>query len=107
MKYRVDEQYRRAIAIIDAVCKAGGVSYLDFLFENRSTRLNVIRGVAFYLSWEYGVHPIRMAALTRYSRSNIINQSKRYRWYIKTGDNASVELYRRTKEILEEELLKK
>lgn len=107
MEYRIDEQYRRADIIIDAVCKVGGVSGLDFIFKKKSFRMNIIRGVAFYLSWEYGVHARNMAALSLRSRCNVINQSKRYRWYLRTGDPTSVELYQRAKVVIENELLER
>lgn len=100
MKINVDEQYRRADIIIDAVCKVGEVSYCDFLHHKRSLHMNILRGVAFYLSWEYDVHARRMAILAHRSRSNIINQSKRYRYYIHNGDPVSVQLYNRAKEII-------
>lgn len=103
----MEEQYRRACIIIDTVCKVGDVSWLDFLFKKKSSKMNIIRGVAFYLSWEYGVHASRMAALTVRSRCNVINQSKRYRWYLRTGDSASVELYQKAKVIIEKELLER
>lgn len=103
----MEEQYRRACIVIDAVCKAGDVSWLDFLFKKKSFQMNIVRGVAFYLSWEYGVHAARMAALTMRSRCNVINQSKRYRWYLRTGDSASVSIYHQAKEIIEKELLEK
>lgn len=91
------EQFRRADIIVDAICKVGQVSFCDLLFKKKSLQMNILRGVAFLLSWEYGVHARIMAQLTRRSRANIINQSKRYRFYLKTGDVYTVQLYNKVK----------
>lgn len=101
MEYSESEQYRRAEIVIDAVCKVGGCAYPDFLFKKKSLRMNILRGVAFYLSWEYGVHARRMAMLTHRSRGNIINQSKRYRYYISIDDPVSKEIYEEAKKEIE------
>lgn len=69
--------------------------------------MNIIRGVAFYLSWEYGVHARMMALHTHRSRANVINQSKKYRYYIKSGDPISVQLYQQTKKNIEIRLKEK
>lgn len=104
MVYDQEEQYRRADIIVDAVCQAGECSYCDFIFKKRSLRMNILRGVAFYLSWEYGVHARRMALVARRSRSNVINQSKRYRYYVRNGDALSVVVYKKAKSIIETKL---
>lgn len=104
MEYDQDEQYRRADIIIEEICKVGGVTYADFLYRKRSLQMNILRGVAFYLSWEYGVHARRMGIMTHRSRCNVINQSKRYRYYIRTGDPVSCELYYVAKENIEKRI---
>lgn len=106
MEYTQDEQYRRADIIIDAACKVGGVTYPDFLFRKRSLEINTLRGVAFYLSWEFGVHARYMAICTHRTRGNIINQSKRYRYYIRGGDPVSLTLYNKVKEEVEKHIQK-
>lgn len=97
MEYTEDEQYRRASIIVDAACKVGKVSYPDFLFQKRSLHMNTLRGVAFYLSWEYGVHARYMAVIAHRTRGNVINQSKRYRNYLRSNDFVSVTLYNNVK----------
>lgn len=104
MEYSEDEQYRRASIIIDAVCKAGKVSYCDFLYSKKSLRMNIVRGVASYLSWEYGVHARRMARLSNRSRCNILNQSKRYRYYIRSKDQLSLKIYCYAKEYIQSKI---
>lgn len=104
MEYSQDEQYRRAEIIIDAVCKVGECTYAEFMFKKKSLHMNILRGVAFYLSWEYGVHARRMAIMTSRTRGNIINQSKRYRDYIRNGDPISVQIYEKAKKVVEEQI---
>ena len=104
MEYSQDEQYRRAEIIIDAVCAVGKCTYVDFMYKKKSLHMNILRGVACYLSWEYGVHARRMAIMTNRTRGNIINQSKRYRGYITNDDLASIEIYNKAKELLEQKI---
>lgn len=82
----MEDQFFLAGLIIDAVCESGGVSYADFLYYKKCLRMNIIRGVASLLSWEYGVHARCMALVSKRSRSNIINQARRYRWYLHCND---------------------
>lgn len=104
MEYSQDEQYRRAEIIIDAVCKVGECTYAEFMFKKKSFHMNILRGVAFYLSWEYGVHARRMAIMTSRTRGNVINQSKRYCGYIRNGDPISVQIYEKAKKLVEEKI---
>lgn len=106
MKYDPEEQLRRADIIVDEICKVGNVSYCDFLFKKKSLKMNIVRGVAFYLSWEYGVHARMMALHAHRSRANIINQSKRYRYYINSGDPISLQFYQQTKKNIESRIKK-
>lgn len=100
MEINVTEQYRRADIIIDAICSVGGINYGDLVVRSRSVRMNTLRGVCCLMSWEYGVHPKRLAELIRRSRSNVINQTNRYRKWMSTGDKITVEVYRRVKKIV-------
>lgn len=100
MEYSQDEQYRRAEIIIDAVCTVGKCTYVDFMYKKKSLHMNILRGVACYLSWEYGVHARRMAIMTNRTRGNIINQSKRYRDYITNNDPVTIEIYNKAKEFI-------
>lgn len=106
MEYDANEQFRRADIIIDVVCDIGGCTYCNFLHGKRSLHLNLIRGLAFYLSWEYGVHARRMAICTGRTRGNVINQSKRYRNYIQVGDPMSVSMYKEAKERIDKKFKK-
>ena len=94
------EQYRRADIIIDAVCKVGNIDYLQFITEPRSVKLSTLRGIACILSWEYDIHPRKIAKLIQRSRANVINQTNRYRSWLNNGDKLTIEYYNKVKEEL-------
>lgn len=104
MIYSSVEQFRRADIIIDAVCRVGRVAYPELVSHPRSLLYNTLRGVCCLLSWEYGVHPNKMKSLIMRSRCNVINQSKRYLHYLKTGDRITEKVYIEAKKIIEERL---
>lgn len=88
-----EEDFEKARMIANEVCKAGEISISELQNRKKSTLLNTLRGLCQYLSWEYGIHPICMAKIINRSRANIINQCKRYRGYIQTGDKLSTKIY--------------
>lgn len=94
------EQYRRADIIIDAICNVGEITYMDFVMEKRSVKMNTLRGVCCLLGWEYGVHPRKLAEMIRRSRSNVINQTNRYRNWLSSRDKITVDYYKRVKQIV-------
>lgn len=100
----LDEQSERVDIIISAICAVGKVSYCNLLSHTKSLYMNILRGVAFYLSWEYNVHPRMMSILMRRSRANVINQSKRYRGYIQCGDPLTIDIYDHAKKMVEKEI---
>lgn len=95
------EQLRRADIIINAICQVGEIEYYDLLKYKRSVLFDSLRGVCCLLSWEYKIHPNKMKNLMMRSRSNVINQSKRYYNYLRTGDDITQRLYNRAKNIIE------
>ena len=94
------EQYRRADIIIDAVCNVGNITYMDFITEKRSVKMSTLRGVCCLIGWEYKVHPRKLAEMIRRSRSNVINQTSRYRKWLSSGDKITVDYYKRVKQIV-------
>lgn len=94
------EQYRRADLILDALCEVGKVTYLRLISRERNLNLNTLRGVYCIIGWEYGVHPSKLAKMVRRSRSNIINQTNRYRSWLSIGDKMTVDCYDRVKRIV-------
>lgn len=92
------EQYRLADIIIDAVCKVGNINYLELVTKPRSAKLSTLRGIVCLISWEYNIHPRKMANLIKRSRANVINQTNRYRNWLKNGDKLTCEYYRRIKD---------
>ena len=94
------EQYRRADIIIDAVCNVGNITYMDFVTEKRSVKMSTLRGVCCLIGWEYKVHPRKLAEMIRRSRSNVINQTSRYRKWLSAGDKLTVGCYKRVKQIV-------
>lgn len=100
------EQLRRADIVIDAICEVGNVSYPDLITHKRSLLYNALRGVCCLLSWEYGIHPNNLKSLIMRSRSNVINQSRRYFYYLKTGDCITLDLYEKAKNIIDSKVNK-
>ena len=94
------EQYRRADIIIDVACKVGNIDYLQFITEPRSVKLSTLRGIVCLLSWEYDIHPRKIAKLIQRSRANIINQTNRYRNWLRNGDKLTLEYYNKVREEL-------
>ncbi len=87
------EEFLMADVIIEAVCKVGNISYIEFISAPKSTVLSTLRGVCCVLAWEYKVHARRMAKMMRRSRGNVLNQQRTYRNLLRTKDKLSVELY--------------
>ena len=98
------EQYRRADIIIDATCKVGNIDYLQFLSSPRTTEMSALRGVCCMVAWEYGVHARKMARLIHRTRSNIINQSTRYRNWLKNNDILTTNIYHRIKSEIKDKI---
>lgn len=98
------KQYLLADIIVGAVCEVGEISYTDFINHPATLELSVMRGVACLLSWEYGIHPNRMKWFVRRTRCNVINQSKRYRFYVQANDPLTMRYYSRAKEIISKKI---
>lgn len=87
--YNKAEQYRRADIIIDTVCEVAGLNWLQ-LIDPKAKNLtrNIAIGIIALLCWDYGVHPLRIGNLINRSRSNMANQRRNYRDYVRMADNS-------------------
>ena len=91
------KEIQTADVIIDVICHVGEVSYFDFLFAPKSTKLSTIRGICCVLAWEYKVHARRMAKMMQRTRGNVLNQQRTYRHLLQAKDKLSVEIYEKAK----------
>lgn len=100
MMHRGDKrEWEMARALLSAVCEAGNSSPQEIIGRKKCRSLFTLRGILCLMSKELDIHPSCMAAAMRRSRSNIINQAKRYAGYVRFGDKDSLLIYEKSKEI--------
>lgn len=104
MEYSPSEQFRRADIIINAVCKAGKITYFHLLSAPKSTLLNTLRGVCCVIAWENGVHARRLAKMIHRTRGNVLNQQRKYLGFLRSRDSMTVDIYEKVKKIVEVEI---
>lgn len=104
MERRASEEYKRANIIIDAVCRAGNVSYEDLVCHPKNMLFNILRGLCCVFAKEYDVHPSRMHDLLRRTRCNIINQGRKYKEYIDSQDPYTMRYYIEAKSIIDDNI---
>lgn len=90
------EQYECADFLLKAICEANCISFGELISTKKTNKLNALRGIFCFLSREYGVHPDRAARMLQRSRQNIINQAKKYLYYIQARDPYTLNLLRKT-----------
>lgn len=98
--YSQTEQYLWADRIMNAVCEVGGITFMQLISENKTTKTNELRGLYCLITRDYNVHPERAALLISRTRQNVINQTKRYWQYIQSKDKVIINLYNKIKEHL-------
>ncbi|SEA81279.1 hypothetical protein SAMN04487851_114125 [Prevotella sp. tc2-28] len=98
MEYSPSEQFRRADIIINAVCKAGKITYFHLLSAPKSTLMNTLRGVCCVIAWENGVHARRLAKMIHRTRGNVLNQQRKYLGFLRSRDSMTVDIYNKVKE---------
>lgn len=96
------EQYMWADRIMQAVCTVGEIDFLQLMSEKKTAKTNELRGIYCLLTRDYCIHPSRAARLIARTRQNVINQARRYLNYIRARDKHIIELYNRTKELLQQ-----
>lgn len=100
MKPTATEQLYRADKVIDAICKVGKIDYPAFVRRKKSTKVNILRGVACVIVREQLVHPRVAAMLFRRNRSNVCNQQRKYIEYLQVRDKAVMNVYNQVNDIL-------
>lgn len=110
MPYHVAEQYGRCDIIIDIVCSHSDFTWLQLLnHENKSLKRNIVIGLIIELCWEYvgAGYEHKLSALINRSRSNVLNQTKKYRAYLQVAgksafDQELLRIYNESKKELED-----
>lgn len=97
---KAEVMYERADNIINAVCKAGNLSWVELMTAPKSLKINILRGLACYLAWEMNIHARIMAKFIGRSRSNIINMGQKYRGFVQSKDKSTMSYYNEIKKYL-------
>lgn len=101
MQYTTWKQHYLASRIVEAVSRASNVPWPVLLCHQRKSVLtSTALGVCCVLSWDEGLHPRIMAQAIQRTRANVINQTRKYRNYIKAGDKQTIEMYEKAKRLL-------
>lgn len=93
MQHSPLRQYEIANDILTTICSIGNVSFLQLCSYQKSEKLNILRGLYYYCARENGVGPARAARLICRTRSNVINQARKYWHYIQVKDKDIMNLY--------------
>lgn len=91
------EQYRLGDIIIKTICSTCGVTFLDLISTQKTTYLNILRGLCCYIMRDYCIHPDRCARLICRTRQNVINQARKYRQYLQVKDPETMSVYNKIK----------
>lgn len=96
----LEQQRKDAEMLVQTVCQASELSIEDFRTAPKGYKINVARGVACVLSRELKIIPRIFGETIGRTRANVVNISKHYRGYLSTRDKATVELYKKVKDLL-------
>jgi hypothetical protein len=89
-----------ASKIVEAVCAASNIPwYVLCCPQKKSVPSNIALGVCCVLSWDVSIHPCIMAQAIHRTRQNIINQTRKYRGYLSSGDVLVSSLYKEARDI--------
>lgn len=93
MIYSVYKQYELSDAIMRIICDVGNVTFYQLVSRKKTEHLNTLRGLFCLICRDNCVHPKLAAKLISRSRQNIINQTRKYKGYLQTGDPNTSKLY--------------
>lgn len=75
------EQYKLARLLLQTACKTFDIKKKEIISHNKSEKLNIVRGVIYYISRDYLIHPLIMGNVMHRSRGNVITMCERFRKY--------------------------
>lgn len=100
MIYNQYQQYEISDRIMQAVCEVGKVTFMELCSAVKTVKLNTLRGLYCLISRDYCIHPDRSARLLCRTRTNVINQARKYMQYVQSKDKYTLSIYNQIVELL-------